>query len=177
MLDMTPAELATEYAILYASYSEGDTSADAIRTFLSLSPAKGPVYLDWGCGWWSPSITKLRNEGWNAWGYEPTPGGTDPFIVTNIGHIAPGLAGIYSNNTIEHFTNPIEEFRSMRRLLVEGGKMAHSTPCYAKSYMDTRFHTLFLLEDSVHILAEKTGFKVVQREEHGEYMNVVFQAI
>jgi hypothetical protein len=33
MLDMTPAELATEYAILYANYSEGDTSHDTARTY------------------------------------------------------------------------------------------------------------------------------------------------
>lgn len=33
MLDMTAGKLSTEYAIIYASYSEGDTGVDTIRTF------------------------------------------------------------------------------------------------------------------------------------------------
>jgi hypothetical protein len=177
MLDMTPAELGTEYAILYATYSEGDTSHDTARTFHSMKPERGPVYLDWGCGWWSQAITDMRLQGWNVWGYEPTPGGANDFVVSEIGHIAPGLAGIYSNNVIEHFTDPAAEFRKMRALLAPGGVMAHSTACYAERFLDTRFHTVFFLGESIRNLAERTGFEVVSREEDGDYMNTVFRAV
>lgn len=177
MLDMTPAELATEYAVLYSTYSEGETVEDTVRTFHSLDPEPGPVYLDWGCGWWSSSITRLRGEGWNVWGYEPTPGGPSEHVVSDVGHIAPGLAGIYSNNVIEHLTDPVATFRQMRSLLRLGGMMAHSSPCYAERYLDTRFHTVFFLGRSIEKLAARTGFEVVRREEDGEYMNTVFRAV
>ncbi len=177
MLDMTPVELATEYAILYSTYSEGETVEDTVRTFQSLEPERGPVYLDWGCGWWSSAISRLRGDGWNVWGYEPTPGGPSDHIVSDMGHIAPGLAGIYSNNVIEHLTDPVATFQQMRALLRPGGRMAHSSPCYAERYLDTRFHTIFFLGRSIERLAERTGFKVVRRESDGEYMNTVLQAV
>lgn len=177
MLDMTPGELASEYAILYASYSEGDTGADTIRSFLSMEPESGPVYLDWGCGWWSDAVRDLRGQGWNVWGYEPTPGGPKPHVVTDFGHIAPGVAGIFSNNVIEHLQDPVAEFLRMRSLMHDGGKMAHSSPCYEALYRDTRFHTVFFLEDSISILAERTGFRVLDRQRDGEYMNTVFVAV
>jgi len=177
MLDMTPGELSTEYAILYSSYQEGDTGVDTIRTFRSMEPERGPVYLDWGSGWWSDAVRNLRLEGWNVWGFEPTPGGPKDHIVTDYGHIAPGLAGIYSNNVIEHLQDPVSEFLRMRALLGEGGKMAHSSPCYEERYLDTRFHTVFFLDDSIKVLAERTGFEVVLREKDDEYINTVFRAV
>lgn len=177
MLDMTAGELATEYSILYASYSEGDTSKETVRSFMSMNPEVGPVYLDWGCGWWSDAVHDLREQGWNAWGYEPTQGGPKPYVVTDYSHIAPGVAGIFSNNVIEHLQNPVEEFHKMRRLMNAGSKMAHSSPCYEALYLDTRFHTVFLLEESIRVLAARTGFDVLDRQRDGEYMNTVFVAV
>ncbi|WP_306002606.1 methyltransferase domain-containing protein [Brevundimonas sp. C43] len=177
MLVMSEAELSSEYEILYASYQEGDTVEDTARTFYAIEPVRGDVYLDWGCGWWSSSLAQLRSEGWNVWGYEPTPGGSSEFILNDLGHVAPGLSGIYSNNTIEHFIHPVDEFRKMRALLQPGARMSHSSPCYEERYLDTRFHTVFYLENSIDIVAERAGFRILAKERDREYINTVFEAV
>lgn len=94
-----------------------------------MNPQPASRDLDWGCGWWSDAIARLRAEGWDVWGYEPTLAGPKEFVVPELGHIAPGLSGIYSNNVIEHLLDPITEFRTMRALLDVGAVMAHSSPC------------------------------------------------
>lgn len=177
MLVMSEAEISSEYEILYASYQEGDTVEDTARTFHALEPVAGSVYLDWGCGWWSSSLAQLRSEGWNVWGYEPTPGGSSEFILNDLGQVAPGLAGIYSNNTIEHFIRPVDEFKKMRALLQPRARMSHSSPCYNERYLDTRFHTVFYLENSIDIVAERTGFRILSKERDGDYINTVFEAV
>jgi len=176
MLAMDEFELSSEYELLYASYKEGDTAEDTARTFHALEPKPGDVYLDWGCGWWSSSLLALRADGWNVWGYEPTPGPGSEFVISDLGQVAPGLAGIYSNNTIEHFTDPVAEFRKMRALLKTGARMAHSSPCYEERYLDTRFHTIFYLDKSIDAVAQASGFRTVLRKQDGEYINTVFQA-
>jgi hypothetical protein len=88
-----------------------------------------------------------------------------------------GLAGIFSNNVIEHFRNPVEQFRQFHSLLIEGGKMAHSSPCYEYAYPFTRFHTVFLLGRSPEVLAALSGFRIVDRIKDGEYINVVFEKV
>jgi hypothetical protein len=53
--------------------------------------------------------------------------------------------------------------------------MAHSSPCYEYAYPFTRFHTLFLLGRSAHVLAEATGFRLKNQTKDGEYINLVFE--
>lgn len=53
--------------------------------------------------------------------------------------------------------------------------MAHASPCYSYAYPFTRLHTLFLTGDSPAVLAERGGFRVVGRDEEGEFINVVFE--
>jgi 2-polyprenyl-3-methyl-5-hydroxy-6-metoxy-1,4-benzoquinol methylase len=85
--------------------------------------------------------------------------------------------GIFSNNVIEHFRDPQRQFKEFHAILKPGGVMAHSSPCYKYAYAFTRFHTLFLLGRSTNVLAERTGFHVIERIESGEYINLVFEAI
>jgi hypothetical protein len=54
--------------------------------------------------------------------------------------------------------------------------MAHSSPCYEYAYSFTRFHTLFLVGRSANVLAERTGFRILDRTRDGEYINVIFEA-
>jgi ubiquinone/menaquinone biosynthesis C-methylase UbiE len=66
--------------------------------------------------------------------------------VTRREEISASFDGIFSNNVIEHFRDPVAQFEEFRRVLKPGGVMAHSSPCYEYAYSCTRFHTLFLLK-------------------------------
>ena len=91
------------------------------------------------------------------------------------GEISANFLGIFSNNVIEHFRDPVSQFNDFREILKPGGSMAHSSPCYDYSYDFTRFHTLFLLGKSPYVLAERTGFSATETVRDGEYISFVFR--
>ena len=177
-LDLDESFITSDYQLLYSNYSESDSTSNEIKTFESLSPRPGGLFLDWGCGRaWSKTITSLRHDGWNVWGYEPSVPATSGFIIKHRDEISSRFDGIFSNNVIEHFREPVVQFKEFHQILKDGGVMAHSSPCYDQSYTFSRFHTLFLLGRSPHVLAERTGFKVVDSVRDGEYINFVFSRI
>jgi hypothetical protein len=90
------------------------------------------------------------------------------FIVSRKEIITTGFAGIFSNNVIEHLLRPVDEFRYFHRILAPSGLMAHASPCYQYCYEFSRF-------DAPHVLAERSGFRVIHYEEDGESRNCVFQ--
>jgi 2-polyprenyl-3-methyl-5-hydroxy-6-metoxy-1,4-benzoquinol methylase len=112
-----------------------------------------------------------------VWGYEPTAEAGREFVATRREAISARFDGIFSNNVIEHFRDPIAQFKEFHSLLNERGMMAHSSPCYEYRYSFTRFHTLFLLGRSPDVLAERTGFKVINRIQEGEYIPYVFSRV
>lgn len=174
-LDLEEEFVDLDYRLLYSRYKEGNTVENEIQTFLSLNPQQaGGLHLDWGCGAWSPTIQNLRSLGYDVWGYEPSAPVTSNFIVNKRGEISARYDTIFSNNVIEHFRNPIEQFKDFSTILKPGGKMAHSSPCYEYNYAYTRFHTLFLTGRSPYVLAERTGFKVLDSIQKGEYINYIF---
>jgi SAM-dependent methyltransferase len=79
----------------------------------------------------------------------------------------PEVDGIISNNVIEHFFDPVQQFREFHALLKPGALMAHSTACYDYLYPFSRFHTVFLLGKSPEVLAQRSGFEIVSRERDG----------
>jgi hypothetical protein len=167
-----------DYSCLYADYSEADSTESEIRAFRSLSPRIGGQYLNWGCGHWSHSVPRLRAQGYDVWGYEPTDlPEKSAFGVSRRDQISASFEGIFSNNVIEHMLQPVEEFRYFHGILTSGGKMAHASPCYRYDYSFSRFHVIFLTGDSPHILAERSGFRVITREEDGEFINCVFERL
>jgi SAM-dependent methyltransferase len=175
-LDADEDFVSRDYELLYTNYSESDSTENEIRTFGSLGPKSGALYLDWGCGGeWSKTIATLRAQGHDVWGYEPTIGATAGFVVKNRDEISAKFDGIFSNNVIEHFRNPIAQFKEFHSILKPDGVMAHSSPCYEYEYAFTRFHTLFLLGKSPHVLAERSGFKVSNVVKDGRYINHIFK--
>ena len=176
-LDLSEEFVSRDYAILYSRYSEADSTENEMRTFRSLEPKEGQIYLNWGCGAWSEAISQLRAEGFDVWGFETNAPTSSPYIVTGRDQILAKFDGIFSNNVIEHFRDPQRQFKEFHNILKPGGIMAHSSPCYKYAYAFTRFHTLFLLGRSADVLAERTGFRVTQRIENGEYINLVFAAV
>jgi SAM-dependent methyltransferase len=161
--------------MLYARYSETNSTESEIRTFHSLGPKPTGVYLNWGCGVWSETIPRLRADGFDVWGFEPTAPASDSHVVASRDQISVRFDGIFSNNVIEHFRDPRRQFEEFRRMLKPGGVMAHASPCYEYTYAFTRFHTLFLVGRSAGVLAERTGFRLKDRTKEGEYINVVFE--
>jgi hypothetical protein len=175
-LDLDDAFVDGDYRLLYSRYAESDSTEDEIRTFKSLDPQPGQLHLDWGCGGsWSQTIDRLRIEGHDVWGYEPSADAATSFVVNRRDAISARFRGIFSNNVIEHFRDPVAQFADFHNILTDDGTMAHSSPCYQLSYTNTRFHTLFLLGNSPHVLAERTGFAVGKSERDGEYCNFVFE--
>ncbi|HXG99516.1 MAG TPA: class I SAM-dependent methyltransferase [Sphingomicrobium sp.] len=175
-LDLSEAFVRLDYRMLYSRYSEGDSTESERRTFQALDPAPGKAYLDWGCGGaWSRTIDTLRADGFDVWGFEPSALEPSDFIVIDRNQIGARFDGIFSNNVIEHFRDPIAQFRDLHGLLKDGALMAHSSPCYDYAFSFTRFHSLFLLGRSPEVLANRTGFRVVDRERDGEYINLIYQ--
>jgi 2-polyprenyl-3-methyl-5-hydroxy-6-metoxy-1,4-benzoquinol methylase len=97
------------------------------------------------------------------------------FIATRRDAISAQFDGIFSNNVVEHMVRPVDEFRYFHSILAPGGRMAHASPCYHYRYSSTRFHVVFLTGNSPNVLAERTGFRVMAREEEGEFANVVYE--
>jgi hypothetical protein len=87
------------------------------------------------------------------------------------------FAGIFSSNLIEHLVDPVGQFAEFRTMLQPGQRMAHASTCYEWRYDTSRFHTFFPLGSAAEHLAERTGFRVVQRVLDGEFGVVVFEAV
>lgn len=173
----TPPELVDlDYRLLYADYSEADSTEEEVRAFHALGPRHGGVYLNWGSGAWSGSVDRLRAEGWDVWGYEPHATVDSPFVVKRREEIGAKFDGIFSNNLIEHLFDPAAQFLDFKGVLKPGGRMAHASPCYAWSYAYTRFHVFFPLGGSPARLAERTGFSLVGAEDDGDFRVRVFEA-
>ena len=176
MLDLTAAQLGMEYRALYTHYNEANSTESEIRAFRACEPHQGGAYLNWGCGAWAETIDALRDEGHDVWGYEPVAQTDSPYVVASEAEISAKFDGIFSNNVIEHFADPVEEFRRLHGHLKPGAVMVHASPCFELQYENTRFHLAFYLGRSAEVLAARSGFDVVGRIRDGEYMHVVFRA-
>lgn len=178
-LDLDEAFVGKDYQVLYSRYAEGDSTENELRAFRSLRAEPGGRYLDWGAGGgWNRTLETLAAEGWSIVAHEPNAGAS---ITENGAQVWDGVSGgfdgIFSNNVIEHFRDPVAQFHAFHALLKPGAKMAHASPCYDYCFAFTRFHSVFLLGKSPHVLAERTGFTVVDSERDGEYINYVFQRV
>ena len=83
----------------------------------------------------------------------------------------------FSNNIIEPFRDQAGLFQDFKSLLKPNATMAHASPCYAYNYSATRFHTLFRLGRSPHVLAERTGFRVESVTTDGLILHHVFRSL
>jgi SAM-dependent methyltransferase len=176
-LDLDPEFVGQDYELIYTRHQEADLTEVEVHAFHECAPRRDGVYLNWGCGSWSKSVSTLRREAWNVFGFEPFAETGDPAIIKSKSALPAPLDGIFSNNVIEHFIDPVAQFKEFHSLLKPGGRMVHSSPCYAWSYAYTRFHTFFPLGRSADVLAEQTGFRVVGRGGCGQYLSAVFERV
>ena len=163
VLAQSPQELADDYTVHYSGFQEGDSTWKELDAFKLLEPTKSGVYLDYGCGKWSRTVNELRKEGYTVFGFEPYADDVDnPYIITDKNKLA-GMRfdGIFSNDVMEHLTDPVGDMRFMKSLLrTKDSKMSHCTSCYAYKYEYTRFHLNFFVGKSVQVLAEKAGLTI-----------------
>ncbi|MEZ8035393.1 MULTISPECIES: class I SAM-dependent methyltransferase [Vibrio] len=176
MLELSDAELDEEYKWHYEVYSEGDSTEQEKRAFYSLNPTKSGVYLNYGAGEWSRSIIELREEGWNVYGYEPHAISSNEHIIGDFDSLQKlDFDGVFSNNVIEHFKDPVKELLKIKSLLKNEGLMSHASPCFEYLYEFTRFHLFFYTGDSMEYIARKTGMEIYEFIVDGEFMNVVLK--
>jgi len=176
MLSLSPEELSDEYERHYRVFSEGDSTEQELRAFYALQPERDKKYINWGSGAWSRSIEVLRADGWQVFGFEPhsSASGEGDAILHSLEELtALKPDGIYSNNVLEHLRHPIDELKTMARLLPPGGLMSHATPCFEYRFEFTRFHLFFFLGRSRQFLADQAGLSVVDYLVDGDFMNLV----
>lgn len=174
-LAMTPALIAADMSLLYSTYSEADSTENEVRAFHMLEPREGGRYLNWGAGAWSRSVEVLRAQGFDVHGYEPHVSAGSSHVAARVDDLGGAFDGIFSNNVLEHLTDPAGQFRQFKALLKPGGRMAHATPCYEWLYAYTRFHVFFPLGDSIEALARRTGFRVIGSVRDGPFDARLFQ--
>lgn len=166
MLEMTEEELSEEYRLHYSLYSEGDTTESEIRTFQLLNPKKGKKYLNYGCGAWSETISRLRSEGYDVWGYDPYAPSTSEYVYNCMEQMQDlQFDGLFSHDLLEHLRYPVKEFEVFQSLLTDDGKMAHATACYKYVYEYTRFHFFFYTGQSMEMICKQAGFRMIDRIE------------
>lgn len=157
MIEKPLAELADEYARLYASYSENDATAHELALFEQLNPFRRGCYLNFGQGK-NRTVGELRGRGYEVYSFDLAVEGD--YALTGDQVAAMRFDGIFSHNVIEHLQDPVRDFRFLASVLKADGRMAHATSEYIYATPDTRFHLFFFLGRSVWKLAEIAGLSV-----------------
>ena len=161
---LTQKEIDEDYQIHYYGFHEGSSFDKEIEAFYMLKPDKEGIYLNYGCGCWSKSIQRLREDGYNVYGYEPYAPETDnPYMITSKEDVAKmRFNGIYSNDLLEHLIEPVEDLKFMKTLLMNpAAKMSHSTSCYTYKQEFTRFHTHFFTGKSLEVICDRVGLEIL----------------
>lgn len=177
IMSLSDNELSQEYEWHYQVNSPGDSTEREIETFKLLLPQKNGVYLNYGAGAWSSTVTQLRAEGWKVWAYEPHASATAKnarFVIRDISKLeSMKFDGIFSNNVLEHFRHPVHELSYIANLLKPQGRMAHTTPCFEYLCDYTRFHLFFYLGRSRLVLADKANLNIVDFVQDGSFMSLI----
>jgi hypothetical protein len=149
---------------LYAVHKgESGTAKYEIQVFevMMATAPQGGRYLCYGTGSVSDAVGKLRDRGYDCMGY-------DPYVPGKINQLDSRkkleklrFSGIFSNNVIEHFQDPVEEFVFMKGLLEPDGVMSHATGCYAYRYEYSSVHLFFLEGLSLQVLCNRTGTRII----------------
>jgi 2-polyprenyl-3-methyl-5-hydroxy-6-metoxy-1,4-benzoquinol methylase len=178
MLALDEEMVDLDYRNLYRIYSESATTDSIIRTFHLLAPRRDGIYLDFGCGGeWSEAIARLRSEGWNIYGFEPSATNSSEFVFSNWAEVeARRFDGILSHNVLEHLFDPIGTTRRLRDVLQPSGRLVHATPCFDYLYEFSHYHVFFFTGRSPEVLAERSGMAIREWVRDGEYIACVLEA-
>ncbi|PVZ87149.1 methyltransferase [Serratia sp. S1B] len=166
-----------DYRNLYRIYSEGNSTESIIRTFHLLHPKKNGVYLDFGCGGeWSEAIQRLRADGWNIYGFEPSANHSSEYVFSKWDELSNlRFDGILTHNVLEHLFDPVDITIKLKNLLVEDGRIVHATACFDYLYDFTHYHVYFFTGRSTEVLAKKTGMSIIDWVRDGEYIACILK--
>lgn len=193
ILNMPEDDLSSLYEKLYQTYSEPDLRG--IQNFnISLAYKHLNDYnetvLNWGAGKYP--VAKPFNEINHSKCIDYDIVKFHDYMINDLDNIEDeSLGAIVSNNVIEHFQHPVDALKKMNKMLKPNGFMVHSTAPIGKYICEnTRFHTFFYTGNSIEVLAEKSGFKIVDynyitdsgrpiknRSSIGDYVSVVFKKL
>ena len=137
----------------------------------------GGRFLDYGIGYNTPYIEDERSRGIDLWGCDIS--ATVPYgpFVRHLPEAEPGFIdhpfdGIFSQDVVEHFNDPVSDHRRLRSMLVPGGMILSSTPVLEKVWDGSEpvsrhiwlwspWHTSLCSSKAMNLLAEKSGLEFV----------------
>ena len=148
-------------------YSEHNNDVNDVRYQNNVSPIDNEVLkdftpknngLDFGCGT-GPVITKLlRDKDYPITTY-------DPFFHNNLEALNKSYSFIVCCEVIEHFHNPLKEFKLLKSLLKPNGKLYCMTDLFSETinfktwyYKDDHTHVIFYHKNTIRWLKEFLGF-------------------
>lgn len=168
LIKCVPDHLADLYTLLYRYFKEGDTTQYQERAFFALEPVKGKKYLNFACGTWGLGIVRLRDMGFDVYGFEPSLESQHPAIFTSIEDVARNgpYDGIFTHNFIEHVQDPFAFFSQIRDLSMPGAKVAHSSACYDYRYEKSPFHLYFLSHTALEMIGSVSGHTILNRRDY-----------
>ena len=179
LIECSAEELGRVYELLYGFLHEGDSRIGQEKAFYCANPGFSERILNYACGDWDKGLANLREIGWNVEGYEPFQTNSSPHIYARREDVPQKAYDVlFSHNYLEHVQDPIAFFTECQDYIRPGGRMAHSTPCYAYVFEQSPLHLHFVLPDTVNALAEKTGFTVSRHfasDLDSEHTNIHFQ--
>lgn len=115
--------------------------------------------LDFGCGKDSAIIFLLRKNGYNIIGY-------DYYYDNNPKTITKNYDYITCSEVIEHFQNPIAEFKKLYEMLNPGGKLYCMTELFSETmnfdewyYKNDPTHVFFYSEKTIEWISGHFGFE------------------
>ena len=117
--------------------------------------------LDFGCGP-GPVISKLlKDKNYNITPY-------DPFFANNQRALTKKYDYIVCCEVIEHFHNPLKEFKLLKSLLKPNGKLFCMTDLYAEDinfkkwyYKNDQTHVIFYHKNTFNYIQKKVGFSKI----------------
>jgi SAM-dependent methyltransferase len=160
-LNLSEIEISKDYQDVYTFFQEADTTNYIIESLKSVNciDDKNKTYLDFACGDKNNIILRLKEDGYNIYGYDK--------YTNNQTYIMKELEDkkfdvIFSNNYIEHVIDPINDIKFILDHLNEDGKLVLISSCFEYAIEYTHYHTFFFIGKSLDILCEKVGMKLIE---------------
>lgn len=152
-----------------------------IKTINKFQQNKGRL-LDIGCAW-GYFLNSAEEEGWDAYGVELSRSESEyakarfGLKVFNGNVVEAGFPSQYFDvvtlwHTLEHFSNPVLELSEIKRILKKDGLLVVEVPSSKMVKEDLLngkiipgrppMHLLYYSADTLRLLFQKTGFKVIK---------------
>jgi hypothetical protein len=164
-INLSEEEIRNDHDDLYSYYSEGDTTPYIIENLNSLELFKNKKlsYLDYACGIGSV-LPIFKNNGYNICGYDYYVKNQN--VLNNIDNMKFDV--IYTNNFIEHVTNPIEDIKKILQHLNNDGYLIIISDCFDEYKIEyTHYHLYFYTGNSFNILCEKLNLNIIESKTIG----------